>query len=163
MDEVRKLIGVVPQFDILWDELTIREHMWMFCQIKGIGKRESEQMIEDRIRDVKLLENLDDPVMSLSGGMRRRLSVAIASIGNPKVIFMDEPTTGMDVVSKREVWELILKLKQERSFILTTHQMEEADILSDKIAIIVDGQLRSLGTSLFLKNHYGTGYRYQSN
>ena len=91
--------------------------------------------------------------------MKRRLSVAIACIGDPQIVFMDEPTTGMDPVSRQSVWKLIQELRQNRIVILTTHSMEEADYLSDRIAVIVDGQFKCIGTPLYLKNTYGDGYR----
>lgn len=91
--------------------------------------------------------------------MKRRLTVAISAIGDPKIIFMDEPTTGMDPVSRRDVWALIQKLKRNKVIILTTHAMEEADILSDRIAVICDGKLKCVGTPLYLKNAFGDGYR----
>jgi ABC-type multidrug transport system ATPase subunit len=91
--------------------------------------------------------------------MKRRLSVAISSIGNPKVIFFDEPTTGMDPVSRKSVWQLMLELKKDKTIILTTHAMEEADALADRIAVVVDGQLKCIGTPLNLKNTFGDGYR----
>ena len=98
-------------------------------------------------------------VKTFSGGMKRRLSVGIAGIGNPRVVFLDEPTTGMDPVSRRQVWKLIQRLKRNRVLVLTTHAMEEADVLSDRIGVIVDGELRCVGTSLFLKNTFGDGYK----
>jgi len=91
--------------------------------------------------------------------MKRRLSVAISAIGNPKVIFMDEPTSGMDPVSRKDVWALIQKLKRDKVIVLTTHAMEEADVLSDRIGVICDGRLKCVGTSLYLKNNFGDGYR----
>jgi ABC-type multidrug transport system ATPase subunit len=91
--------------------------------------------------------------------MKRRLSVAISAIGNPKVIFFDEPTTGMDPVSRRDVWILMQSLKKSKTIILTTHSMEEADALADRIAVVVDGKLSCVGTPLNLKNTYGDGYR----
>ena len=91
--------------------------------------------------------------------MKRRLSVAISAIGNPRVIFFDEPTTGMDPVSRHNVWELMQKLKKDKTIVLTTHAMEEADILADRIAVVADGKLKCVGSSLNLKNTYGDGYR----
>ena len=85
--------------------------------------------------------------------------MAISAIGDPRIMFMDEPTTGMDPVSRRDVWKLIQELKQNKVMILTTHAMEEADVLSDRIAVIVDGKIKCVGTSLFLKNNFGDGYR----
>jgi len=91
--------------------------------------------------------------------MKRRLTVAISAIGNPKVIFFDEPTTGMDPVSRRSVWELMQELKKDKTIILTTHAMEEADALADRIAVVVDGRLKCIGTPLNLKNTFGDGYK----
>lgn len=152
-------MGVVPQFDILWGELTAGEHMRMFCKIKGIPDEDIEQVTEDLLKDVGLSDVLNARTYSFSGGMKRRLSVAISAIGDPKIIFMDEPTTGMDPVSRRDVWTLIQKLKKNKVIILTTHAMEEADILSDRIAVVCDGKLKCVGTPLYLKNAFGDGYR----
>lgn len=91
--------------------------------------------------------------------MKRRLSVAISAIGNPRIIFFDEPTTGMDPVSRRNVWELMQSLKKDKTIILTTHAMEEADVLADRIAVVVDGRIKCVGSPLNLKNVYGDGYK----
>ena len=152
-------MGVVPQFDILWEELTAGEHMRMFCKLKGIPLDMVEDVTKDLLSKVGLLDVINARVSSFSGGMKRRLTVAMSVIGDPKIIFMDEPTTGMDPVSRREVWNLIHQLKKNKVIILTTHSMEEADILSDRIGIISEGRLKCVGTPLFLKNTYGDGYR----
>lgn len=94
-----------------------------------------------------------------SGGMRRRISVALSTMGNPKVILMDEPTTGMDPVSRRHVWNLIQRLKKDTSIIMSTHAMEEAEILSDKLIVLDHGELKCVGTPLQLKKMLGKGYR----
>jgi ABC-type multidrug transport system ATPase subunit len=91
--------------------------------------------------------------------MKRRLSVAMAMIGDPKLIFLDEPTTGMDPVSRRQVWDIIEHAKQNRAIVLTTHSMEEADILGDRVAIMAHGSLRCIGSSLHLKQKFGAGYQ----
>jgi len=111
------------------------------------------------LKRVRLYKVGDHRSSSFSGGMKRRLSVGISCIGNPQVIFMDEPTTGMDPMSRRHVWGLIQDLKKDRIVILTTHSMEEADVLGDKIAIMSKGRLRCIGNSLHLKNKFGEGYR----
>jgi ABC-type multidrug transport system ATPase subunit len=159
IDDARKLLGVCPQHDILWDELTAREHLMLFAKLKGIEGKAQETQIEEKLIQVNLVQEADSPVGTYSGGMKRRLSVAISGIGDPKIIIMDEPTTGMDPINKREVWKLIQNLKQGRIIILTTHSMEEADILSDRVAVIVEGRIKCQGTSLHLKNTYGDGYR----
>lgn len=94
-----------------------------------------------------------------SGGMRRRISVALSTMGNPNVILLDEPTTGMDPVSRRHVWTLIQRMKQEKCIIMTTHAMEEAELLSDKLMVLNHGQVKCFGTPLQLKNMLGKGYR----
>ena len=91
--------------------------------------------------------------------MKRRLSVAISTIGDPKIIILDEPTTGMDPSNRRKIWDMINEIKDNRIIILTTHAMEEADALSDKIAVIVGGTLKTIGTPLYLKNSFGEGYK----
>lgn len=159
IDEIRKIMGVVPQFDILWGELTAYEHMTMFSMIKGVADAEMEDSIDTLLESVGLMKVKYARVANFSGGMKRRLSVAMASIGNPRIIFLDEPTTGMDPVSRRDVWNLVQKLKKDKVVILTTHAMEEADILSDRIAVVCDGKLQCIGTPLYLKNTFGDGYR----
>lgn len=129
--EIRTLIGVVPQFDILWENLTAEEHMRMFCKIKGIPDNLIPSITDKNLKSVNLKDVKKSRVSTFSGGMKRRLTVAIACIGDPEIVFMDEPTTGMDPVSRQNVWKLIQKLKKNRIVILTTHSMEEADILSD--------------------------------
>ena len=115
--------------------------------------------ISDILQSVNLHEVKDSYAGTFSGGMKRRLSMAIAFTGNPKIVFLDEPTTGMDPKNRRFIWDLILKLKKGKVVILTTHAMEEADILSDRIAVMVDGELHCVGTPLYLKNNFGDGYR----
>ena len=159
IDKIRSIMGVVPQFDILWGELTAYEHMRLFSKIKGVNDEVFESSIDELLDNVGLLKVKFARVANFSGGMKRRLSVAVACIGNPRIIFLDEPTTGMDPVSRRDVWTLVQKLKKNKVVILTTHAMEEADILSDRIAVVCDGKLKCIGTPLFLKNTFGDGYR----
>jgi ABC-type multidrug transport system ATPase subunit len=159
MDEIREQLGVCPQHDILWPELTAREHLQLFAQLKGIPSFLIDREVHEKIVQVGLEEAADNPAGSFSGGMKRRLSVAISTIGNPKVVFMDEPTTGLDPVNKRAVWHLIQSMKKDRCIILTTHSMEEADVLSDRIAIMAYGKIRCIGNGLHLKSKYGSGYR----
>lgn len=159
MDDIRRIMGVCPQHDILWNELTAEEHLEIFADLKGVPRQLRTAVIKDKLESVGLYGVRDKKAGSFSGGMKRRLSVAISCIGEPKIIFMDEPTTGMDPVSRRHVWNLIQELKQNRVIILTTHSMEEADVLGDRIAIMSHGEIKCLGTPLHLKNKYGDGYR----
>ncbi|XP_010931289.1 ABC transporter A family member 2 isoform X2 [Elaeis guineensis] len=158
MSNIRRLIGVCPQFDILWDELSAEEHLHLFASIKGLHPSTIKSVTEKSLAEVKLTNAAKVRAGSYSGGMKRRLSVAIALIGDPKLVFLDEPTTGMDPITRRHVWDIIEDAKRGRSIILTTHSMEEADILSDRIAIMAKGKLHCIGTSIRLKSRFGTGY-----
>ncbi|KAI8928436.1 hypothetical protein BC831DRAFT_510071 [Entophlyctis helioformis] len=175
----RQSLGVCPQFDVLFDTLTVREHLMMYIGIKGVvvhGKKDGSaagttdsgnsrnkdalttEYIEAMARDVELFAKLDARVHTLSGGMKRKLSVAIALMGSPRVVLLDEPTTGMDVAAQQRIWSLMRACKKDRVVILTTHSMEEAEVLGDRIAIMAAGSVKTLGTSIFLKNQFGTGY-----
>ncbi|KAL6073552.1 ABC transporter, ATPbinding domain containing protein [Balamuthia mandrillaris] len=182
MTNIQKVMGVCPQFDVLWDELTGKEHLHIFAGLKGIpGWKNMRAEARRRLEDVSLTSARNKLTHMYSGGMKRRLSVAIGSfslclslfsllllltvliilalIGNPKIVFLDEPTTGMDPVSRRQVWNIIERAKKGRVVVLTTHSMEEADILGDTIAIMARGRLRCIGSSIRLKQKFGAGYR----
>lgn len=133
--------------------------MRMFSKIKGVPNHEIDEQSDQLLTQVYLADVKHAQVGSFSGGMKRRLSVAISAIGNPRIIFFDEPTTGMDPVSRHNVWELMQNLKKDKTIVLTTHAMEEADILADRIAVVAEGKLKCVGSSLNLKNTYGDGYR----
>jgi len=232
LERARGIMGVCPQFDLLWSELTGAEHLTIYGLIKGVlvpqhhveeergeggvdGKEEKEEGAEPAADDaergdaasaaaappavcadaaadpsqapehpppaplrppldpfaavraearallsrVRLTDAADVRSASYSGGMRRRLSVAVALLGDPKIVYLDEPTTGMDPISRRYVWDIIQEAKRGRAIVLTTHSMEEADVLGDRIGIMARGRLRALGTPLRLKQRFGTGYR----
>ncbi|KAF5734706.1 ABC transporter A family member 2-like [Tripterygium wilfordii] len=158
MSNIRRIIGVCPQFDILWDALSGREHLHLFASIKGLPRASIKSVAEKSLAEVRLIEAAKMRAGSYSGGMKRRLSVAIALIGDPKLVILDEPTTGMDPITRRHVWDIIEDAKKGRAIILTTHSMEEADILSDRIGIMAKGRLRCIGTSIRLKSRFGTGF-----
>ncbi|KAH9617986.1 hypothetical protein KSS87_021559 [Heliosperma pusillum] len=158
MTNIRKRIGLCPQFDILWDVLTGQEHLNLFAMIKGLPQATISTVTQNSLAEVRLTNAAKMRASSYSGGMKRRLSVAIALIGDPKLIILDEPTTGMDPISRRHVWDIIENAKRGRAIILTTHSMEEADILSDRIGIMAKGRLRCVGTSIRLKSRFGTGF-----
>lgn len=156
---LRDVMGSCPQDDLLWEELSARQHLELFAQFKGVPAMDLDAHVERRLHDVSLTKVAEAPVMTFSGGMKRRLSVAMSAVGDPKIIFLDEPTTGLDPLSRRRVWRLIQHLKVGRILVLTTHSMEEADALGDNIGILVSGRLRAVGSSLFLKNRFGAGYQ----
>ncbi|KAK3035661.1 hypothetical protein RJ639_032533, partial [Escallonia herrerae] len=158
MSNIRRLIGVCPQFDILWDALSGQEHLILFASIKGLPPASLKSVAQKSLAEVRLAEAARMRAGSYSGGMKRRLSVAIALIGEPKLVILDEPTTGMDPITRRHVWDIIENAKKGRAIVLTTHSMEEADILSDRIGIMAKGRLRCIGTSIRLKSRFGTGF-----
>lgn len=158
MSNIQKMIGVCPQFDILWDALSGQEHLYIFASIKGLPPASLKTVVQQSLAEVRLTEAAKVRAGSYSGGMKRRLSVAIALIGKPKLVILDEPTTGMDPITRRHVWDIIENAKKGRAIVLTTHSMEEADILSDRIGIMAKGRLRCIGTSIRLKSQFGTGF-----
>ena len=137
----------------------MREHLQFYCKLKGVPSEKRQKAVEKSIEGVNLGEKADWYASTLSGGQRRRLSLAISMIGAPEVIFLDEPTTGLDPETRRWVWQYIDAMKAGRGIILTTHSMEEADALCSKIAIMSHGRLRCLGTTMHLKEKFGKGIR----
>ncbi|XP_047959280.1 ABC transporter A family member 1 [Salvia hispanica] len=158
MDEIRQSLGVCPQYDILFPELTVKEHLEFFANIKGVNEDCLENVAIEMAEEVGLADKINTHVRALSGGMRRKLSLGIALIGNSKVIILDEPTSGMDPYSMRLTWQMIKRKKKGRIILLTTHSMDEADALGDRIAIMANGSLKCCGSSFYLKQHYGVGY-----
>jgi len=156
--EINQQMGYCPQFDALLGKLTGREHLEMFCRIKGIVESQIPQVVEEVIDKMNLREHCEREAGGYSGGNKRKLSVAIALVGNPKIVFLDEPSTGMDPEARRFMWNVIASTMHGRSVILTTHSMEEAEALSNRIGIMVGGRLRCLGSGQHLKNKYGAGY-----
>lgn len=133
--------------------------MQLFQTLKRVEVSNFEALMKQRLGDVGLSEAGNQQVGKYSGGMRRRISVALSTMGNPNVILMDEPSTGMDPVSRRHVWSLIQRLKLDKSIIMTTHAMEEAELLSDKIIVLEQGEIRCVGSPIQLKSMIGKGYR----
>ncbi len=162
MDAIRHQLGICPQENLIFDKLTVQEHLRIFGVIKGVKFRDLTLEIDTRLEQVNLLGEKQKAATDLSGGMKRRMCIAIALIGKPKIVILDEPTTGLDPLSRRCIWELLQETKKNSTIILTTHSMEEADLLADGgIAILKKGKLEVVGSSLYLKNHYGIGYNLQ--
>jgi ATP-binding cassette subfamily A (ABC1) protein 3 len=143
----------------LWDNLTVREHLLFFVRLKGVGFLDENAHVDQCLRDYGLFSVKTRLSSALSGGMKRRLCVAIALAGMSRVVFLDEPTTGLDPVSKRQLWSIISASKAGRSVVLTTHDLFEAEILSQRIAIMGLGELKALGSPLHLKTKFATGFR----
>lgn len=160
MGLIRQSLGVCPQHDILFPELTVLQHLQMFATFKGVPLSEIDNAAQKMIREVGLKEKTNVKSSMLSGGQKRKLSVGIALIGDSKIVILDEPTSGMDPYSRRSTWNIIQRNKKGRVILMTTHFMDEADILGDRIAIMAEGQLRCVGSSLFLKKNYGVGYTF---
>ncbi|XP_008277592.1 ATP-binding cassette sub-family A member 1 [Stegastes partitus] len=158
MDIIRKTLGVCPQHNVLFDILTVEEHVWFYGRMKGLSEEQVNAELETLLDDVGLLHKRHDQTRNLSGGMQRKLSVAIAFVGGSKVVVLDEPTAGVDPYSRRGIWDLLLKYRKDRTIILSTHYMDEAELLGDRIAIISQGKLCCCGSPLFLKSRLGSGY-----
>ncbi len=157
MDEVRKSIGIVFQEPALDNRLTGRENLYFHARIYGMNKEESKKRVEEILKLVELEDKADKLVMYYSGGMKRRLEIARGLIHNPKVLFLDEPTLGLDAQTRRHIWEHIKKLNKEKgiTILLTTHYMEEADFLCDRVAIIDLGKIVVIGRNDKLKDSLG--------
>ncbi|BES89471.1 ATP-Hypothetical protein cassette sub-family A ABC1 member [Nesidiocoris tenuis] len=155
---VRKSLGMCPQHNVLFNRLTVLEHLQFYGFLRGSDESEVAAEFEQMLVDLDLPDKRFAYPGDLSGGMQRKLSVALAFIGGSRVVILDEPTSGVDPYSRRSIWELLLKYKKGRTVILTTHYMDEADLLGDRIGIISKGSMKCCGTSLFLKNKYGSGY-----
>ncbi|CAL8300626.1 unnamed protein product [Arctogadus glacialis] len=158
LSAIRQSLGVCPQHNVLFSMLTVEEHIWFYGRLKGLTEEQVAVEIEQILKDTGLPHKRAAPARTLSGGMQRKLSVALAFVGGSKVVILDEPTAGVDPYARRGIWDLLLNYRQDRTIILSTHHMDEADILGDRIAIISHGKLCCVGSSLFLKTQLGTGY-----
>lgn len=157
---VRQLVGECKQDDFLWPNLSAREHLELFAGVRGVDPEQLPAIVQKWLESVDLDVVQNDFSSSFSGGMKRRLSVSLATIGDPPVIVLDEPTTGMDPVSRRFVWRHIDEIKAGRVVLLTTHAMEEADLLADVVAIMRKGVLATIGSPLELKSQYGSALQF---
>lgn len=157
MDQIYHIMGVCPQDNLLWGRLSAREHLLFYARLKNLTGKELQDAVTTALKSVNLLNGgvADKEVRKFSGGMKRRLSVAISLIGNPAVVYMDEPSTGLDPASRQNLWRVVKDSKPGRGIILTTHSMEEASVLCDRLGIFVDGQLVCLGAPKELTARYG--------
>ncbi|XP_046522805.1 phospholipid-transporting ATPase ABCA3 isoform X3 [Equus quagga] len=158
MVQIRKNLGLCPQHDVLFDNLTVAEHLYFYAQLKGLSRQKCPEEVKRMLHILSLEDKRDSRCRFLSGGMKRKLSIGIALIAGSKVLMLDEPTSGMDAISRRAIWDLLQQQKSDRTILLTTHFMDEADLLGDRIAIMAKGELQCCGSSLFLKQKYGAGY-----
>jgi ABC-2 type transport system ATP-binding protein len=153
-DKARRRIGVIPQAMTSDGDLTVWENLSIYSKLYGIGAAERERSIQELLELVDLVQWRDSPAKNLSGGMRRRLEIARGLVHRPNIFFLDEPTTGLDPVSRVAVWEMITSIKEKRNLtvLITTHYMDEADRLCDRIAIVDHGKLVALDSPMALKN-----------
>ena len=155
-EKVKKLIGVSPQETAIAQNLTVKENLEFICGINGFSKEKTNLKVKELCEQFSLTPIINRKAGKLSGGWQRRVSIAMALISDPKILFLDEPTLGLDVLARRELWSLIRALKGEKTIILTTHYMEEAEALSDRIGIMKNGRLLAVGTADELKRAANT-------
>lgn len=154
-ERVKQLIGVSPQETAVAPNLSVRENLELICGIYSFSKEKTKAKIKELSKQFALESVLNRKVGKLSGGYRRRVSIAMALISEPEILFLDEPTLGLDVIARHELWDEIRSLKGKTTIILTTHYMEEAEALSDRIGIMKDGKLLAVGTVEELKENTG--------
>lgn len=155
LGEVKKLVNISPQDTSVASRLTVRENLEFIAGIYGANRKKQREKADEMIQYFHLQEVADRRAKVLSGGWQRKLSIAMALITEPQIIFLDEPTLGLDVLARRELWEVIRRMKEKITIILTTHYMEEAESLSDKVAVMVDGQIKAMGSVEELKEQTG--------
>ena len=143
---IKQRINVSPQETAIAPKLNIKENLEMIAGIYGLSKKEITNKVDEMVTLFNLQEVHNKKAKLLSGGMQRRLSIAMALITEPEILFLDEPTLGLDVIARRELWDIIRKLKEKTTIILTTHYLEEAESLSDRVAIMQEGQIKAIGT-----------------
>ncbi|KAK9687261.1 ABC transporter [Popillia japonica] len=156
----RKIVSICTQHDLLYDELNVIQHLILFGRLKGLTASQARKQAMDLLRNTLRMEDKEKAfVFQLSGGMKRKLSLGISLMGDPQILILDEPTSGIDVEGRREIWELILSFKGKKTVFISTHFLEEAEYLSDYLAIMNHGELLCSGTPMYLKKHYEIGYK----
>ncbi|CAH8583113.1 unnamed protein product [Dicrocoelium dendriticum] len=155
----REHLGFCPQYNILYNDLTVTEHLQFYARLKGVPMMDVIKQIEDFVLILGFQDKRNCRAKHLSGGQKRKLSVAIAFIGKTSVVLLDEPTSGVDPFSRRAIWDLLIRFKKNRCIVFTTHHMDEAEMLGDRIALLSRGTLKCFASSLFLRLNLGKGYR----
>ncbi|MBN3307253.1 ABCAC protein, partial [Amia calva] len=160
IDDVRRDLGVCMQYDVHFDHLTTKEHLLLYGQIKAPhwSKGQLIDAVRKTLLDTGLYSHRHKLVGTLSGGMKRKLSISIAFIGGSRLVVLDEPTTGVDPCSRRGIWDIVIQHKTDRTIILSTHHLDEAEVLSDRIAFLERGGLKCCGSPFYLKEKLGHGY-----
>ena len=155
LQEIKKITNISTQETAVAGNLTVRENLEFIAKIYGLSKEQTEKNIADIFKTLELGEVEKQKAKTLSGGWQRRLSIAMGLITEPKIIFLDEPTLGLDVIARRELWKIITALRGKVTVILTTHYLDEVEALCDRIAIMAKGQVKALGTAPELKKLAG--------
>lgn len=158
VNRVYKEIGYCPQFDALLEDLTGRETLRIFCLLRGVQRDRIDHISEELAKSFGFRKHLDKETKAYSGGNKRKLSTALAVIGSPSVIYLDEPTTGMDPAARRQLWNMVCRIRDSgKSIILTSHSMEECEALCTRLAIMVNGEFKCIGSTQHLKNKFSKG------
>ena len=159
MRAIRRALGVCPQLNTLFGEMTPVQHLQLYGALRGLSGARLSHSVDTLLEQVGLAEKRETRADALSGGQKRKLCLAISLTGSSTTVFLDEPTSGMDPHSRRAIWALLRSYREGRTVVLTTHFLDEAELLSDRIAIMAEGGLRCVGSALFLKAQFGVGYR----
>uniref|UniRef100_A0A3Q2QFZ9 ATP binding cassette subfamily A member 12 n=1 Tax=Fundulus heteroclitus TaxID=8078 RepID=A0A3Q2QFZ9_FUNHE len=161
LEQVRRELGVCMQYDVLFDHMTAKEHLLLYGQIKAPhwSPRELREQVRTILEETDLYAHRHKRVNAMSGGMRRKLSISIAFIGGSRLVVLDEPTTGVDPCSRRTIWDIVIQHKKNRTIIMSTHHLDEAEVLSDRIAFLERGGLKCCGSPFYLKDKLGQGYK----
>ncbi len=155
LQEIKPLINISTQETAVAGNLTVKENLELTANIYGMDKSDIKESMEKIISSLELDEVINQKAKTLSGGWQRRLSIAMSLITNPRIVFLDEPTLGLDVIARRELWKVLENLKGKITIILTTHYLEEAEALCDRIAVMAKGKIKALGTAEELKKSAG--------
>lgn len=159
LKRIYRLIGYCPQFDALLDDLTAKETLVMFALLRGVPKNRCEDVVHKLSHQFDFNRHLKKQIKELSGGNKRKVSTALALIGNPQVVYLDEPSTGMDPATKRHLWNALCKVRDSgKCIVLTSHSMEECEALCTRLAIMVNGSFKCLGSTQHLKSKFSDGY-----
>ncbi|XP_077110841.1 ABC-type organic anion transporter ABCA8-like [Ranitomeya variabilis] len=158
LEEIQRKIGFCPQADVKFDQLTVRENLELFSRIKGVAAQDVASEVGNVLSDLDMADIQNVAANKLSGGQRRKLTLAIALLGDPEVLLLDEPTSGLDPFSRHHVWAILKERRTDRVTLFSTQFMDEADILADRKAVLSNGRLKCVGSSLFLKRKWGIGY-----
>ncbi|XP_050037912.2 phospholipid-transporting ATPase ABCA3-like [Dermacentor andersoni] len=160
-DDSLENVRLCPQKDMLYEDMTLYEHLYFFALVQRVAPEAIAEQVELLVKTLHFGSHLHSLPRAMPSGVKRKLALAIAILADPKVLILDEPTAGLDPESRHEVWDLLQKMRRSCTMLLTTHDMEEADVVGDRIAILAEGTIRCCGSSQFLKHRFGTGYHME--